>query len=355
MKRALAVTVLAPWFASCTLVTDPWGYSEVSLESELERVQSGCAACMRAQCLDSYERCAGDAACVGYASCRLSEASPPGRYTCANGELPPEAYEQLMSCKGCQEACGIGAHFQCAGRYSWPRVEGPVQWTQRIVEDSTVGGNQPFAGFTVRACFAPGLRCGPAISEEPNSKLEDDLIAWTKTDESGSFSLDLPAGPEGFEGIFVVSGPGAPVYRIHYTYPLRSAVTEQKLFSEDSLMRVLATLGASYREVIPSLALFQTFDCLHTPARGVSLEFISGGGLVAYLSGPLGEDVNFSSTTAEGAGAGAIFGVEAPQGYLSLAFVRDEKAIQKAAFGIVEGEISVFQTMPGASSEVEPW
>lgn len=354
--RLLVAASFPLGLTGCTLITNPWTYSEVSLATELDRLEPGCGDCLRAKCPDAYAQCADSAECVNYAACRGTELSPPNYWACQGEDHTVQAYTGLTGCQACAAECQLGKNFECVGSYSWPPINGSVQITRRIVDNDTIGGKRPFPGVTVRACRGLGLSCGPAVSAVPDPDVEQDLISWTQTDAAGVFTLELDAGPAGvgFEGLLVLDGPAIPVYRLYFTHPVVSGSSDMELFSLESLSQVLDLFG--FGGVGASLALFRARDCMMMSASGVSVDTVTGSGAVTvYASGVMGESLNLEATTSEGGGTGAVLAIHAPADLLTLEFQASTKLVNKIAVGIVPNEISVVQALPGGSSAVPPW
>ena len=359
MKRSLgtAVAALLSGTVSCSLITSPWSYSEVGLTEVFDRRGDGCSECLSANCAADFTECENDPHCVEYSRCRAEHPSPRGYYACGGYEAVEPSYAKLVSCQGCAERCELGSQWACVGRYSLPESEPTVRLSMRFVQDETTGGRRPFSGLTVRACRQAGIECGPARSSTPDPELEPALLAWAQTDELGWATLELPVeqGAAGFEGLLVVSGPGIPTYRVHYTEPLPSGVDEMQLLSLESLLYLLDVAGVPPHDANGVYVLFQVNDCLREPAAGVSVVSIDGTApLVVYNEGLLGENVNLTATTSAGAGTGAIVGINPAIGLLGLEFRVGPVTINKSAITVVRGEISIIQAGAGSSAEVSP-
>ncbi len=341
--------------SACTLVSEPWSYTDIALDAELDRFAAGCSACLASRCKEPYDACEASDACLDYAACMADNPSPAGRFQCGLVENP--AYTRLTSCLGC-DVCRFGENWDCVGRYSFEPVGTSVRWTQRLVDSADAGGRRPLAGLTVRGCRRPGLACGPKLSATPDPELEADLVAWTETDADGWFMLELPteAGSDGFDGVLVVSGAGIPTYRIQQTNPLVTAQSETELFSDVALALVLVLAGLPASDPTHANVLFQVQDCMLKPAQGVTAAATLGEApLILYAEGRQGELPNTSGTTEAGRGVGGLFSLDPGPGILALEFRRGEAMINKAVVALVAGEVSLLQVGPGSSTRIERW
>jgi hypothetical protein len=360
--RVLTALVALP---ACTLLTDPWEYTEVSLGPALDRLAPECGACIESQCPDLYEQCALEPGCVNYATCVTANPSPAGRYACSDEN---KSYRRLLDeCRACSHGCRFGRNWDCSGRYALESVGATsVSWSQRLLDNAFLGGRRPFAGVTVRACSLPGFACGPAVSAEPNPALEDDLLTWTETDADGWFTLELPVDPDsgGFRGVLVANGPEIPTFRLYHTTPRNSGRSETELLSLASRSYVHAFAALTPTDAAHADVLFQVNDCIGRPAPDVVAVPTNGDTpRILYVTDISGGLPNPQATTAEGRGIGALFSLDpsisasnAPgtNGYVPLEFWQGDSLINKDGVPIVAGETSVLQVGPTSSGQVEP-
>jgi hypothetical protein len=359
LARALTALLTLP---ACTLLTDPWEYTEVSLGSALDRLAPDCGACVANQCGDLYDQCAEEPACVAYSTCLSETQSPAGRVSCSTEN---KSYRRLADeCGGCNEACRFGRNWDCLGRYAFESIRtSSVSWSQRLLDNAYLGGRRPFAGVTVRACSLPGFQCGPALNDTPDWTTEYDLLRWTETNADGWFTLDLPVDPDsgGFEGVLVASGPEIPTFRLYQTAPRGTAQSETELLSLASRNYLYAFAGLMPTDADHADVLFQVVDCIGRPAPDVVAVPANGEApRILYVTDISGGLPNPRATTEAGRGIGALFSLdpsdtdaEAPgnNGYVLLDFWQGDLLIDKVGVPIVAGETSVLQIGPTSTGQ----
>jgi hypothetical protein len=340
--RAVVLLGLGLSSLGCTVLSSTDEFQERSLRVELERLAPGCGECIERHC-SSFGRCAVTSECVDYAACRADDISPASYWSCGK---PPSDYEAAIECPECRDVCKVGTNWACVGDYSWPRVEAPIEFRQRLLDNEDASIKPELSGVTVKPCLKADVSCSEPVGERE--------LASAVTDEAGWAELVLPNGQDGrgFDGYLLARGPSVPTFRIHRSTPLPSGETETALFSTASLITIMGrgTVGADVPHVDFSKpqAVFQVFDCLHQPAIGVTVdvrEKETSGRFVMYNGGGPGQDVNLDGTTFEERGTGAVLNLNQPkdvaQGLLRFEFLKDGELLGHSVVTIGSGDVTV--------------
>ncbi|HEX3344910.1 MAG TPA: hypothetical protein VHS09_10075 [Polyangiaceae bacterium] len=173
----------------------------------------------------------------------------------------------------------IAPDYECLGDIAAPP---PPTTTYFFVSDTFLdvsggGGGVPAAGLTVKVCEKSDTLCATP----------DDSALTTA---SGTVSLTLPAGADGFDGYLDVTGPSGDGGTIVETLVFSSQPVvangsgpTTNVGSAQALQQLVASLGT----VDPTRALVEVVDqaCRSTPAFGASLTVSSADGAtrVGYL------------------------------------------------------------------------
>ncbi|MDF3069051.1 MAG: hypothetical protein K0R38_4652 [Polyangiaceae bacterium] len=340
--RAIAVLGLGLSSLGCTALSSTDEFQQLSLRAELERLAPGCGECIERQC-SSFSRCALTSECVDYAACRAEDISPASYWSCGT---PRSDYDALLECSECREACNVGTNWACVGDYTWPNVEAPIEFRQRLLDNEDTSVRRELSGVAVQPCLKADVSCTEPVAEGG--------LASAVTDEAGWAQVVLPNGEDGhgFDGYLLARGPSVPTFRIHRSTPIPNGEAETALFSTSSLVTIMGrgTVGADIPPVDLSKpqAVFQVLDCLHQPAIGVTVdvrEKQASERFVMYNGGGPGQDVNLQGTTFEERGTGAVLNLNQPtdvaQGLVRFELLKDGELLGHSVVTIRSGDITV--------------
>jgi hypothetical protein len=244
---------------------------------ELRYGSNACDACLRQNCCAENAACSANSDCAKLEFCEkgcLPAGSAPCTALC-QAQYPGGGDDWAARSSCASNQCGAA----CAGENSWTCLddrrsfERPAQ-SGDIVFDMTVVeflDNSAFQGVTVKACERRDFTC-----ETPFDS--------TVTDESGHFTLSVPAGSGGFDGFLDVSAtttsatPGKDIYPTlyYFTPPLIAGGNRGRLQipSNEHLAALAGVVDKAGADPTKGHLALVAWDCTLNAAPGVSFSLV---------------------------------------------------------------------------------
>jgi hypothetical protein len=224
-----------------------------------------CASCVQKLCCDQAKACADDDVCAERQRCYRACTYPSCSIACddqiaAAAATPKtsQVIETFDTCTnvGCGPSCAYGAQWACAGHFSWP-AHTPGQKVKLTIDAYRFTTNEPFPGAQIVTCGGKDPTCAHPIGEP------------VQTDESGSWTLSLDSG---FDGYFLVTAPDTMDALVFIAWPLTADQHYSLgLDSYEVYKSLVKSGGGTVKDEDGALFVF-TYDCLLRSAPHVMLD-----------------------------------------------------------------------------------
>jgi len=309
----------------------------------------GCEECLTNSCRGAIEECAATEGCTEFAECVRKEANPAGPASCESKMVDVTlaanvAYAGVSYCwMGCKAHCAVGTNWDCLDGYS---VTQP-----------------PSATVTVRQSFTHCDGDSVQNAEVAYCDYEEHCGATVRTDETGTYSKDIPinvngplAGWRGFRRVVGASSDdlGKTLlarHRLERNLPIWSDHVESTVLLSvgcaADAVEGLRVVNDSAKWLSGTIGV-QTFDCQTSGAEGVTLEVETAPDAAILYAESDGNEVWYVEESSTATGEGLALVADLPEGEHRIVAreTKSGKVVGRARVRVPTTDVILFSVLP---------